>query len=490
MRIALVNGSLAESQRYALPDGFAKGFDKVIRPYQPLGLLSIAAVLLREGFDDILVVDPDAEGLSLAKVVRKLKGYNPELIGISCMSFTFLYCLDLARHLKSELESTIVIGGTHVAFYPREVLSHHAFDIGVSGDGESAFLGIARSLSAGGTGEGFYRRLHDVAGLVFREQGRIHQTAQQNGVLDLGSLPFPAHHLVDIRNYDQDYLPNPTATIITSRGCPFRCSFCSRTPWDHKDRYHSVEYVVDQIERIVDSTGARSLFIVDDTFTYHKHRAIRICNIMKERGLDLRFSALTRVTHLDREVMDALTGAGCRTLSLGIESGDQAILNKLCKGQTITQVRDAFRLLHQYDVDSIAYFMVGHPDEKREHIENTIRLIKDVRPDWFKANILVPYPGTALYSQLLSEGTIDDFWGKTTLEGKPYMPPNISRHLPIEELQVYRTRINLMPYTRLRGNNLLRPCRMKGLRNAALSLRWIGQCCVEGLRASVRSGGE
>lgn len=482
MRIVLINSSVKESRSYGVPDGFPKGLEMVIRPLQPLGVLSVAAALQTEGFNEILVIDPDVEHLSLSDVVSKAKSYCPDVIGISTMSFTYLYSLGLARELKREIGCWIVAGGTHPTFYPREVLTHEAFDIVVTADGEYPFCGIARSLDASTTREEFLYRLHRVPGIAFREKGHVVQTAQRQVFFDLDKLPFPAYHLVNIKNYDQDYLLNPVATIITSRGCPLRCSYCSRTAWDMTDRHHSVRYVADMIDSIVRNTGANSFYFVDDTFTLHKQHAMKICEHIRERHPGIQFTALTRVTHIDRDLIGAMVKAGLQSLSLGVESGDPFILSRLCKGQSPDQIRKAFSICREFNVDTVAYFLLGHPDEKKEHIENTITLIKEIRPDWFKANILTPYPGTKIYNDLLAEGTVEDFWRRMTIEGRPFQPPNISRHLSIGELDAFRTRINIMPYTRLRDNNILKLTKIRNLENAAVSARWVLQCGFESLK--------
>ncbi len=482
LRITLINASLRESRAYCVPDGFAEGFEKVIRPYQPLGILSLAAVLIKDGFNDIQVLDPDVGGLPRSEVVRKVKKFSPDIIGLSCMSFTYLYCLNLAKELKKQLDCPITIGGTHVSLYPKEVMIHDAFDVGVIADGEFPFRDIVRCLARSANKASFFRGLHHVSGIVFKEKCSIKLSPERPIFTNLDSLPFPAYNLLDIRNYDQDYLPNPTATIITARGCPMKCSYCSRSHWDRVDRFHSPQYIVDQMEAVVESTGAQSFFILDDTFTYHKRRVMKICALIRERGLDLNFSALTRVTHIDNEVAEALTKAGISSLSLGVESGDQMILNKLQKGQTVRQIRDAFKICHRFNFHTLAYFLIGHPDETEEQIENTIRLIKEIKPEWFKANILIPYPGTKLYADLVGAGMIDDFWKRMTLEGRPINAPNISQHLTLKELESYRSKINLMPYTRLRGNNLLKLTKIKGWRNLAISLGWITRCGLEKMR--------
>jgi anaerobic magnesium-protoporphyrin IX monomethyl ester cyclase len=473
MKVLLVNASVTRGMAYGLDDGMPRGLMRYLGGYQPLGVCYLAGVLLQNGYSDVELIDAEAEDLPVDDAARRVLGARPDMVGISCVSFSYLYALDLARLIKQAADLPIVIGGPHVDIYPREVMTHSCFDVGVVGEGEHTFLELVRLLSAVPRTR-WPEELAKLPGVVCRVDGQPVVNGQRPVVHDLDALPYPARHLLQVKLYEQNYLPNPFISLLSARGCPFQCSYCYRPAWTRRLRAHSPLYVVNEIEHCMRQFGASSFQFFDDTFTVDRRRVLEICRLIRERGLKIRFLCLTRVDCLDREIVAALAGAGCSCISFGVESGDAGILAAMNKRFKPEDVERAFALCREHGIDIVAYYLLGHPQETKESIQRTIASIRATRPSWFKANIMRPYPASQLYEELLREGRIEDDWRQLTLEGRPFSPPHICKELTHQQLERYRVRINLMPYLRW-NSNLLNWRRLSNPQNVLWSLRWLVQ---------------
>jgi len=480
MKIVLINSSIRETLSYGIEDGFPEGLDELIGTYPPLGICYLASVLRENGFNDITLIDAEIER-DLESVISSTLKENPDIIGISAMTFSFLYALKLAKKLKEKTDVPIVVGGPHVDFYPMEVMSHKCFDIGVIGEGEYTFLDIVKLLRKNKK-EDFIRKLGKIDGIVFRRGNKIIRTRERPFIKNLDEIPFPARDLLDIKKYHHTYLSNPFVSMITSRGCPYRCSFCSRTKWNLVWRAHSPEYVVSEIKHCIDKFGITSFQFFDDTFTVSKERVLKISNLIRKEKLKVKIVCLSRVDTVDREVLRAMKQAGVETISFGFESGDEDVLKAMNKGTTIKQAKKAVALCREVGIDSIGYFIVGYPSETKKSILNTIKFIKEARPSWFKANLFVPYPGSTIYEKLIREGKIVDFWRKMTIEGKPYTPPKVNENLSIEELRKWISIINSMVYLGEKSN-LLHIHKIKTIDFKA-NLKWIKNTIINRLKYS------
>lgn len=473
MKIVLINSSVKRGMAYGLDDGMPKGLMKYLGGYQPLGICYIAAYLRKNGFNDLTLIDAEAEDLAIPEVVKRLYILKPAIVGISTLSFSFLYTLDLARAIKTALPDTlIIVGGSHVDIYPYEVLKHKCFDIGVIGEGEITFLEIVKIFH---NNSNFLECLSEIAGIIYRKDDRIIFNKPREIIRNIDYLPFPARDLLNIKNYYQNYLPNPFISLLSSRGCPYCCTYCCRTEWNKILRFHSPGYVVEEIEYCIKRFKARSFQFFDDTFTVNKERVLKICELIKKRNLKIKFLILTRVDLVDRDIIFALKRAGCECISFGCESGDQFILDKMHKGYRIAQIKKAFALCREADVDVVAYFLLGHPDEGKKNLMNTIKLIKETKPRWCKANIFTLYPASSLYNEMVNKGEIIDYWRMMTVEGKVFRQPHINKYLSRRELEDYQTYINLIPYFRIKSN-LFHFRRIRKPHNVLWSLWWLIVC--------------
>ena len=474
MRVVLVHPAVTDAvkPREDIDSGFGGGLPRLAGRWPPLGVGYIAAVLERDTDHEVFIVDAEVEDLPAERAAARILALRPDVIGLSCMTFSYVYLYALAGLLEEATDAPIIIGGYHVQFYPKEIVSHRRFDVAVTGEGEITLAEIVACIDRFGP-RGYRAHLGAIAGVAFLdERGDVRQTEARDALGDLDALPHPARHLLRRDLYRQNHLPPPCTAIVTTRGCPFSCSFCSRTREDRIARYHSPEYVVDEVTAVAEA-GYRSFFVYDDTFTLHKKRVIALANGIAARRLGLTWSAQTRVELFTDEVAEALAAAGCEAMSFGIESGDEGMLERLDKRNTLEDARRAFERCRKHGMRAICGIMVGIPEETPDAFENTKAFLKATKPDWFKANILVPYPGSPLYRDLMARGKIDDIWGIMTLTGRAPDRPHVSEHFTPGELDGMRNEINLMPYLR-RRTNLLNVWRVVRQPSVAIeSLRYV-----------------
>ena len=371
----------------------------------------MGAVLERSGHS-VVIYDCQL-GITHKELVEMLLSDKPELVGISATTPTFPSALGVGQKVKQSLPETIVvIGGVHVTALPQETMSFDCFDIAVLGEGEKTMGELAAHLENKGT-----RRLKKVAGIAYRENGTVKFTKPRGLIQDLDSLPYPARHLLPplsaYKPTPASYRKLPLAHLITTRGCPYQCTFCDRSIFGSKYRSRSVENVMGEIEELVDKYGIREIKFFDDTFTLDRKRVFEICKEFKERKIDLSWSCLTRVDTISREMLVAMKDAGCWQVLFGLESGDPRMLSLLKKGSTVEQNERAVQLAHEVGLSVRADFIVGTLGETLESMERTLRFAIGLNMDFAHFNKFTPYPGTELYHNLTKMGYTFDFTSRS-----------------------------------------------------------------------------
>ena len=407
MRIALVHPP------FSLEDlvGKTESMKSVMNIIPPLGLAYVGAVLERSGHR-VVIYDCQL-GITHKELVEMLLSDNPELVGISATTPTFPSALSVGQKVKQSLPETIVvIGGVHVTALPQETMSFECFDIAVLGEGEKTMEELALHLENNGT-----RGLKEVDGIAYREKGAINFTKPKGFIQDLDSLPYPARHLLpppsNYRPTPASYRKLPLAHLITTRGCPYQCTFCDRSIFGAKYRARSVENVMGEIEELMDKYGVKEVKFFDDTFTLDRKRVFEICKEFKERKIDLGWSCLTRVDKISREMLIAMKDAGCWQVLFGLESGDPRMLSLLKKGSTVEQNERAVKLAHEVGLSVRADFIVGTPGETFESLERTLQFAIRLNMDFAHFNKFTPYPGTELYHNLTKAGYEFDFTSRS-----------------------------------------------------------------------------
>jgi anaerobic magnesium-protoporphyrin IX monomethyl ester cyclase len=370
----------------------------------PLGLMYVAAYAEQHTDCEIEILDMLAEEITYNQLESELRRRKPDIVGITTTTFTLIDAMIVVRIVKAtDTGIKVVLGGPHVHIYPEETIRLPEVDFLILGEGELPFTELLQNIDS-------YESLKGVRGIVFEHQGEIVNNGWQELIEDLDLLPFPARHLTKIDKYSSLLAKGKLiTTMITSRGCPYKCLFCHRPHLGKKFRARSAANVVHEIEECI-NMGIKEILVYDDTFTIDRQRVIDICRLILERNLNFTWDIRTRVDTVDLEMLRALKKAGCERIHYGIESANPPILKVLRKGITLPQVESAFNMTKKAGISTLAYFMIGSPGETREQIMNTIGYAKRLEPDYCHFSITTPYPATPLYEMGLKKGLFDDYW--------------------------------------------------------------------------------
>jgi anaerobic magnesium-protoporphyrin IX monomethyl ester cyclase len=376
--------------------------------YFPLGLGYIAAALRQAGHE-VVFLDPEIQGLSDAALLQRVQQEAPKMVGIGCATPNFLVAHRLAEHLKRHLDVVTVLGGIHASSVPREILAHHPeFDVLVVGEGEETIVELTAIIDRYGLDP---QHLRPVKGIAYHHHGQVVLNSRRAMQADIDTLPFPARDLVGFEKYKSPAhleLGKRTANMITSRGCPARCTFCeSWRTLGNKFRGHSPAYIVAEIEHLVHTYGVEHVVFNDDTFTWDMQRAREFCELLMDKHLGVTWFCFSRVDTVTRELLALMKRAGCVSVNFGVESGDEQMLNMMKKGATVAQARQALRWSRELGFKTLASFLFGMPGETRDSIERTINFAIELNPHIALFNVLVPFPGTEVYARLPQFHTAD-----------------------------------------------------------------------------------
>ncbi|NIO20613.1 MAG: radical SAM protein [Candidatus Aenigmarchaeota archaeon] len=402
-----------------------ESINKVQGVYPPLGLAYVASTLEKFGHD-VRILDSRTLNLTAEETKKHIEKIKPDVVGTTCMSSTIKGSLE-ALHLAKQVSKDIVtvIGGPQLFIYPKETTSYDFVDFGVAGEGEIVMPELLKALEG-------RKKFREVDGLVYKENG-IKFTPAKRHVKDLDTLPFPSRHLLPNYKYFSILSDHPFTTLITSRGCPFKCGYCFRKKLDRIVRYRSAKNVVDEIQQCLEKWKFREIWFYDDTFTMNRKHSIQICKEIIDRGLDFKWEAVTRVDCVDREILQLMKDAGCKRIRYGIESGDQATLDTMKKGIKIEQIKKAMEWTSEVGMENFCFFMIGYPNENTENIKNTIDFAKNSNIDWAMFSNVTPYPATDLLELAHKKGMLKDreYWRRFTLgeteERIPYEFPGMDK---------------------------------------------------------------
>lgn len=372
----------------------------------PLGVAYVASVL-RENSFPVKIVDFN----SLQNdddVIPIFNSYQPDLVGFSVQTNAFDLALVYAKKFKEINPNVIVVfGDPHPSVLPEMILDNSSIDIYVIGEGEAIFLNLLKSLE-------YKKNYYDVKGIVYKKEGKICKNEREPFIQDLDSLPYPARDLlpmdVYLRNIPPPPLSMPFTHVLAMRGCSFNCNYCQPTNnimWGRAVRKRSPEKICDEIEFIKDKYKLKSLDLSAETFTIDKKWAHAFCDEFKKRKIDLSWVSTARINTVDYELLKKMKSANCLVINPGVESGSQRVLNSLRKGITISQIKDYFKWCNELNLITNANFMVGNLDDDVESLEETLKLIKEIKPDYLTAYITNPLPGTDLYTEAVAKNLIN-----------------------------------------------------------------------------------
>jgi radical SAM superfamily enzyme YgiQ (UPF0313 family) len=372
----------------------------------PIGLAYLASVLRDR--HDVKVLDANVLGYSLDDVRRELKEFYPDVVGITSVTPSIYQAYQVAKIAKDVREDCkVVVGGPHATFLPDQTLKECRYiDIIVRSEGEETIRELAEAFEKGG-----WER---VKGITFRKGDCIVSNDLRPLIKDIDEIPFPSWDLLPMDKYQ--FCGQRYAFMLTSRGCPFNCSFCASSRlfggfW----RGRSPENVVEEIRILHEKFGIRNIEFADDTFTLNQKRVERICEEIVGEGLDISWGASSRVDTLSRGLVEKMRKAGCWIIFLGIESGSQKILDAVGKRITIEQARRAVKIVKEAGIQVLGSFIIGFLQDTMETINETIRFAKTLNLDYAEFSILTPYPGTPIYEHAKKNNLLlTEDWSKYT----------------------------------------------------------------------------
>ena len=371
----------------------------------PLGLMYVAAYAEKYTNHKIRILDCLAENVSHKTLKEEIKRIKPDIVGIQAMTFTLIDVIKAAKTVKSiDDEIPVVVGGSHAHIFPFETANLPGIDYVVLGEGEIVFADLIENIQNP-------EKLKKIRGLVFRDGDNVINTGQRELIKDLDPLPFPARHLTPYKRYSSLLAKrSPVTTMITSRGCPYKCKFCDRPHLGKVFRARSAQNVVDEMEACV-NMGIKEFLIYDDTFTIRRKRVREICYKILETLLDVSWDVRARVDTVDEELLKLMRKAGCERIHFGIESGNQDILRILGKGITLEEVKKAFQMAKRAGLETLGYIMIGSPGETEAHVHRSINFVKNLGADYVHFSIMTPFPSTAVYMDGVNRSILgSDYW--------------------------------------------------------------------------------
>jgi len=372
--------------------------DRSIFRFPPLGLGYIAAYLKRNNISVDIV---DCTFLSEEEALKRVRRSSPNIIGIQSMFSVKRKALEFARLLRQDCE-LLISGGPLPTSNPEGFLQD--FDVVVMGEGEETMLELVRNFENGSD-------LSNIRGIAYKDNCKVKITPRREFIKEIDSIPFPARDLFDNRSYKDYYSRRFGYTItpiMTTRGCPYNCDFCSRPVFGETYRARSPRNVVDEIEEVV-SLGYDRIWFADDCFTLGRSRLMGICDEMIRRRFRIGWECLSRVDSIDLEVADKMKRAGCVRVFFGIESGNNSILTLMNKKATIEQARDAVGLAKLSGVEVGAFFIIGYLGETNETILDTVRFASSLPLDYLSFTLPYPIPGTPLFERVKDQ-MLDPEW--------------------------------------------------------------------------------
>jgi len=396
----------------------------IIHPHPPLGIAYIAS-FLRQNNCDVRIRDMTFDN-SIENIQSLIHSFSPDIIGIQILSANLNNAKIVAKLAKKiKPDSLVVAGGPHPTVLQDEVISIDEIDAVVIGEGELTLLDLVRAVESGSS-------LSAVDGIYFKENGSVVKNRPRDGIEDLDALPFPARDLLPMEKYLSiipiEPTPAPSTSIVTSRGCVFKCHFChpiSLKLFGHKIRRRSPKNIVDEIATLVNKYKLRGFEIVDDLFAMNDRYVQEFCDGLIDRGLKLKWRCNSRIDTLSPEMLSAMKKAGCIALIFGVESGSQRMLDLMNKKITVEETKKAFRLCKEARISAMANILIGYPGETKESLTETVNLISEIKPEMLSLNVATPMPGTDLHDMVKREGKLKvqspsdyrrDFYGGIELD--------------------------------------------------------------------------
>jgi anaerobic magnesium-protoporphyrin IX monomethyl ester cyclase len=410
MKILLINPAFYDGadfrNRFDDYIDWIKGGNLYVAPFEPpLGLAYLSAFLKERGFQVDLL---DMQGLLMDsnELIRQIREYAPDLVGITAMTPTLPEALKVAEISKQVApEARVVLGGVHPTLDPAGVLASTHVDFVIRGEGEYAFAELAEAIKAG-------QLPRDIAGVCHKLDGKAVIKEKAQLIADLNTLPMADYEAFPIERYIEHnrHLRSVRGiSMIISRGCPFQCTFCAvHETMGRKWRIKSPERVVDELLLLKKNHQVEGIWFKDSIFNLDREWVREFCRLMIEKNVGVEWQALTRIDLIDEDELIMMKQAGLTQLDLGIETGSPKSLLRLKKGITVEKIKQQVKLAKRH-VKVFGFFMIGIPGEDEQDVQQTFELAKALELDRWTWSIFSPLPGSALYDDLIAEGKIEPY---------------------------------------------------------------------------------
>ncbi len=485
-RVFIIYPPISKTERYSSKLGSVGG------EQLPLGIFYLASFIRKNGYS-VGVCDAEAERLQAGDIIERIRKYSPGFVGISSTTVAFHRALEVAETIKTNFPNiAIVLGGPHITSNAEQAMSFKCFDYGIIGEGEITFLELLNALSLN-------KPFEDIKGISYRNgNGQIIKTQPREYITNLDELPFPAYDLVkDIDIYappPSNYKTLPVINIITTRGCPNKCTFCDRNVFGRKYRERSAINVFEEIKYLHKKFGIRELSFVDDTFLINKKRIRELFDMIRREGLFFPWTCMARINNVTHDFLKYLKENGCWNIAFGIESGDENILKVIKKNILLSKVKEVIDWCEEFGIETKGFFIIGHPNETIETIDKTIDFALKLKLSAVVVTVNTPIPGSQQYDEAHLYGRLDTTdWAKFNYWRPVFVPHGLTEETLLKKQEEFYLRFYMRPriawlYIRgFFGKGGIR--RLKSIMNIFLSRESMGKVFLYFLSKKKKSGG-
>lgn len=401
----------------------------------PIGLLFLAAMIKK--YNGVVTIhDAYAHRLSLDETITDALNKKPDVIGITCMTPSYPQTKKLIQGLKNVApEIPIILGGAHISALREKVMEDIIeLDYGVINEGEITIIELLNEIKT-------KNDLSKIDGILYRLGDKVLKTKDRQFISFMDALPLPAWEILPSLTdpYRLTIIGtkgDKSTSLLTSRGCPARCTFCDTGAVGNKVRAFSAEYVINMLEHLIVNYGINDFLFYDDTFVGLKTRTRQICEEIIKRNWKINWSCCARVDLVDLDILKLMKKAGCWQIEYGIESGSQKILDIMRKRIKLEQVERALKWTKQADIETRWNFIFGFIGETKETLEETIRFALKIELDYFQQSFLTPYPGSEIYNDIEKYGEFDKDLEKMNNMTINFIPKDLTK----EDLKYYSSK--------------------------------------------------
>lgn len=428
MRTYFLNPHVGKHDRYIREGRCMQKASSWVTIWPPVGLATLAAIARKKG--EVRLIDGNVEQMHLKDLLQDIQDFDPDLVVVNTGFPSIDADMDMAHSIKNVYPNLTFLGfGLYFTLLEEKGFNNYPYlDFAIIGEPEETFEELLDVMSA-------ERDQYDkVKGIIYRDSSGVVVTLSRTLIKDIDKIPFPDRSLLQTNKYKLPHNNRPFTLINSSRGCPYQCIYCIVSPYYGRQiRAHSIDYVMEEIRECVGKYQIKDMLFWEEVFTLEKNRIMTLCDAICQENLSISWAATTRVDRLDEEIVMKMKEAGCYLLGLGIESGDQAILDNAKKNIKLEQIIKAVELCKKAGIKTMGHFIFGLPGETRITASKTIKFMSELGLDYMQSYCAVPYPKTELGELARKKNWICatrwsdyDFGGDSILHTETMMPEDVT----------------------------------------------------------------